>query len=242
MNKVRSTRNFVDLNIDYVIKLGGSLTSDIVKAKQLAATLAATAGKIRMVIFPGGGPIDNYIESVDRQFALHEQTHHQACARAQDQTGLIFANFDLQVFETTDNVQGIRDILNRGKIPVLLPSTLIFLLDPFEKTWDITSDSMGAYFSYLLEAREFVILTDVDGVYDQDPKKHAGAKLISNLNSNDLSAMGMTSVDKTLSDFVNRSKTDCRVLNGHNFDNLTRFFHNQDYIGTYISHAKEELV
>ncbi|WP_284141651.1 hypothetical protein [Virgibacillus sp. LDC-1] len=232
--RLRKTKNFVDLEIDYVIKLGGSLISDIDLAKNLAQSLSEVAKEFRLVIFPGGGPIDNYIESVDKQFLLNEMTHHQACARAQDQTGLLFANFNLDVFETTDNFAGIKEILDRGKIPVLLPSTLIFLLDPFEKSWSISSDSMGAYFSSLLEANKFIILTDVDGIYDSDPKKSPTAKLIPKVSVNSLSSE--TSVDETLSEFLYNAQMNCWVLNGYKNQNLIDFLRGKESIHSEINY------
>lgn len=221
--RVRKTKNFVDLNIDYVIKLGGSLINDINKAEILAETIATFTEKYNMIIFPGGGPIDNYIEEVDKQFRLNKEIHHQACARAQDQTGLIFANFNPKAYETTNNFAGIREILKKGKIPVLLPSDLIFMLDPFEKSWYISSDSMGAYFSLLLESKSFLILTDVDGIYNKDPKTHPDAKLLREINVNELSNISETSVDNTLSEFLKNAKMNCDILNGNNKDNLVNY-------------------
>jgi 5-(aminomethyl)-3-furanmethanol phosphate kinase len=228
--KIRKTKNFVDLKIDYLIKLGGSLIANIDKAQNLAETLIALSENNRIVIFPGGGPIDNLIENIDKQFTLNEITHHQACARAQDQTGLIFANFNLNFFETTDNFADVRDILKRKKIPVLLPSKLIFMLDPFEKSWNISSDSMGAYFSFLLEANKFLILTDVDGIYTKNPTKDKDAKLIPKLTVNQLDDLGQTSVDETLCDFLFNASMSCWVLNGHNYDNLIDFFNQKDSV------------
>ncbi|TQR32834.1 hypothetical protein C7Y47_11970 [Lysinibacillus sphaericus] len=226
--KLRKTKNFVDLKIDYVIKLGGSLIANIDEAQNLAKTLIKISENNRIVIFPGGGPIDNLIEKIDKQFTLNEITHHQACARAQDQTGLIFANFNLDFFETTDNFSGIRDILDRGKIPVLLPSKLIFMLDPFEKSWSISSDSMGAYFSFLLEAKKFLILTDVDGIYNKDPNQNIDSKLLSRISVKSLNSLGHTSVDETLSSFLLNAEMCCWVLNGYNYNNLIDFFNQKD--------------
>lgn len=234
--KLRKTKNFIDLKIDYVIKLGGSLISDINLANKLAQSLAEVAKEKRIVIFPGGGPIDNYIESVDKEFTLNEITHHQACARAQDQTGLIFANFNLDVYETTDNFAGVKEILNKGKIPVLLPSTLIFLLDPFEKSWSISSDSMGAYFSFLLEADKYIILTDVDGIYDADPKRNSTATLIPKINVSTLSKENKTSVDETLAEFLLNAQMNCWVLNGYKTMNLINFLRGKESVHSEINY------
>src|SRR6266498_291701 len=66
-----------------------------------------------------------------------------------------------------------RAVIARGGLPVLLPSALVLALDVFTRKDVITSDTIGAYFAFLVGAPLYVVLTDVDGVYrgrgDGDP-------------------------------------------------------------------------
>jgi glutamate 5-kinase len=41
------------------------------------------------------------------------------------------------------------------------------------------NDSLSAYVACLVEADALIMLSDIDGLYDRDPKKHSDAKLIS---------------------------------------------------------------
>ncbi len=46
----------------------------------------------RVFVVPGGGPTDKAIEAIDQRHSLAPDTHHRACARAQDQTGLMICD------------------------------------------------------------------------------------------------------------------------------------------------------
>ena len=59
------------------------------------------------------------------------------------------------------------------------------------------------------------MVTDVDGVYTDDPKTNPEAKLIKKLFANELLAMNKrTSVDKTLPKLLLKMPVDCFVVNG----------------------------
>ena len=59
----------------------------------------------------------------------------------------------------------------------------MFLEDPLEKSWDVTSDSIAAYIANLLQAQKLLLVTDVDGIFYEDPKKKLDTKLIEELSA-----------------------------------------------------------
>ncbi|NER48175.1 MAG: aspartate kinase [Symploca sp. SIO1A3] len=216
-------KGFVDYNVDATVKFGGSLLADEQACRNTVRALqsAAQQGK-RLLVIPGGGPTDNTIEELDARTPFVPDTHHRACARAQDQTGLMisdpcFSN-GLRAIETLEEM---RHTLDEGIIPVLLPSRLIFDIDPFERTWEITSDAMAVWFAWLVRCNLTLILTNVDGVY-RDGKVDSEAHFLPEVTASELAQMGHTAVDACTPAFLVEHGLDCWILNGKYPDRITQ--------------------
>lgn len=226
-------KGFVDYNIDIVIKFGGSLLKDPIGCKKTIYYIQQLSKKHRIVVFPGGGPTDNTIEDIDKTVHFMPITHHYACAKAQDQTGLMLSDrfFGLDL-EAIDNLSVLENTFDKGKIPVLLPSMIIHFINPFEQCWEITSDSMAAWLCWILGCHKLIILTDVDGIYEL---KHIGnpSYLIKKITTDQLSTMGHTSVDECLSEFVKANGIIVYVCNGFYPERLLNIY-NDKFIGTII--------
>ena len=202
---------FRDPGVDLFLKIGGSLLQKLDACQELAQTLERLARTHRLVLFPGGGPIDNYIESLDESLHFAPPIHHQLCARAQDQTGLIFGSFMENAGYFTRLVE-LGGLLAARRPAILLPAAMILDLDVFEQSWKITSDTMAAYFAHLVRADRFAILTDVDGVYDDVNRPEDG--VLSELPASRLLGRGRTAVDECLPPFLLKHGLACQVLNG----------------------------
>lgn len=162
------------------------------------------------MIIPGGGPTDNTIEDLHDKYNFHINLTHLACALAQDQTGIMLSKY--KDIEYCDNFESMLKIQDKNKVAVLLPSKVLLTLHPVEKTWDITSDAIACYFSWLLNVEKFIILTNVDGIFKKfnTSKK----KLIKTISAKNLLKLGHTSVDKCTIKFLKIKKFDCLVING----------------------------
>ena len=216
-------QGFINYRVDATVKFGGSLLADEQACRGTVQALqsAAQDGK-RLLVIPGGGPTDNTIEELDSRTPFVADTHHRACARAQDQTGLMISDpcfsSGLRAVETLEEM---RHALDQGLVPVLLPSRLIFAIDPFERTWEITSDAMAVWFSWLVRCKTTLILTNVDGVY-RDGKVGSEAHFIPELTAADLMQMGHTAVDSCTPAFLVEHRLNCWVLNGKYPDRITQ--------------------
>jgi hypothetical protein len=193
---------------------------------------AARAGS-RLVVIPGGGPTDKTIEALDKRHPFAPNTHHRACARAQDQTGLMISD---PAFGTDlvpcENLEQVTAALDEGKVAVLLPSSIIFAIDPFERTWEITSDGMSAWFAWLLGTKQLVILTDVDGVYP--PQSVFEGPPIPKIAASQLDLWGHTAVDACTPSFLKRHGISCWVLHGGKPGRLASALGGQKTVGTLI--------
>lgn len=231
-------QGFKDYKIDAVIKFGGSILADKDMCQKTINSITALAENgYRIMVVPGGGPTDNAIESLDKRHPFNPDTHHRACARAQDQTGLMISdplwNGRLIPCETLEEIRKANDSSMAG---VILPSRLIFDLDPFERTWEITSDAMSVYFSWLVGAKHTIILTNVDGVY-LDGDIGVPHKLIKKITAAELKLLGHTAVDVCTPAFLNAKKMNCFVMNGQHSETMLNFLNGEEVIGTFIEGA-----
>jgi aspartokinase-like uncharacterized kinase len=110
------------------------------------------------------------------------------------------------------SLEDAKKVIDKGKLPILLPSKLLEYLDPLEHSWKVTSDSISVYIAWLLKTK-ILIVTNVDGIYDSDPSLD-GAKLIKNISAKKLLTFGETSVDENLPELLLKYKLDCYVVNG----------------------------
>ncbi len=208
-------QGFTHYRIDAILKFGGSLTRDLTVCRALihAVVDLVTTGK-RVIVVPGGGRTDKTLEELDRQQPLAPDTAHRACALAQDQTGLILADpaFSTEVVACETLGKCMRALRERC-VPVLLPSRLLFDLDPVEKTWDVTSDAVAAWVAWLVGAPRVAILTDVDGIY-RGGRVGSERDLIAEIDYDALQSMGHTSIDKSAVAFIAAQKIEAVVLNG----------------------------
>jgi aspartokinase-like uncharacterized kinase len=219
--------------VSTVVKFGGSLLADLDAAGRIAEVLGDQSNGGRLLVFPGGGPTDKLIESMARQLGFGGSTINPACMRALDQTGILLAAMHPRLAAVASLAEA-REVLARAHVPVLLPSQLILSLDVFTREDVITSDSLGAYFAFVMGAQRYVVLTDVDGVYESVSGPAEDRRLIETVTTDELIAMGATSVDRCLAPFLRTVRLPTWVLNGFAADRLAALLAGQQPLGTRI--------
>jgi len=99
------------------------------------------------------------------------------------------------------------------------------------------SDAGSYLVGEVFGARSVILLKDVDGVYDADPKTHSGAKLIPEIGAAELLRMELATlpVEPVVLDLMTRAKLakKIRIVNGLVPGNLTRALAGEP-IGTLI--------
>jgi aspartokinase-like uncharacterized kinase len=235
-----SPPGFVRPGLGCVVKIGGSLTRDLGEASRLVAALTALAASgHRLLVVPGGGRPDKAIEAVDRERPLAPDTAHRACALAQDQTGLILADPAIAPgTKACATVGRCLAALGEGRLPILLPSRLIFTAEPVEPSWDVTSDAIGAWVAWLLGAGRYAVLTDVDGVYAAG-RVGEPEHLLSEITAEDLAAMGHTSVDACAAAFIAAKGMEAAVLNGRHPERVVDWIERRPCRGTLIRSSRQ---
>jgi len=196
-----------------VLKVGGSLAEDPMTLMQLCHELSFLAKDHRILVIPGGGEFADITRKFYKEDGFSNLVAHKMGILSMDQFGLFLSDIIVDSF-VTYSLEEIRKSA-KGKVPIFLPSTIMFREDSLEKSWDVTSDSIAAYIANLLQAKKLLLVTDVDGIFYEDPKKKLDAKLIEELSAQELLSWNRrTSVDKILPKILLRTKLDCFVVNG----------------------------
>jgi 5-(aminomethyl)-3-furanmethanol phosphate kinase len=201
--------------VDAVIKVGGSLSEKSDVLKRLGETLCHIARKHRIVVVPGGGKFADAVRELDAKFQLPASVSHKMAILAMDQYGMLLSQV-IPDASACESMAEAEEVSRMGKVAVFLPSKLFHRNDPFEPSWDVTSDSITAYVAVKLKAPKAIFVTDVDGVFTKDPKKHSDATLLKAASVSELLKLGeRTSVDAFLPKFLAATALDCYVVNGH---------------------------
>ena len=197
-----------------VVKVGGSLSSYPEKLRILCAKLTELSREHKLIVVPGGGEFADAVRKLDKRFSLSPSVSHRMAILGMDQYGLLLS-YLLPSSRIINKLEHLQETLNSGKLPVFLPSTLLFTVDSLENSWDVTSDSIAVYVAGQLHATCTILVTDVNGIYTCDPKKSSEAKLIKQLSPLELLKMNKrTSVDKFLPKLLLQFQIECFVVNG----------------------------
>ena len=193
------------MGIKNVVKIGGSLFPSY--AIELAEKLKNTSS----VIILGGGEFANLIRKYSDEIQLSNETSHWTAIDCMDITAKLVCD-KVKSARLAFSPKEVYDISDEGFTPIFIVSEFLKRENPFECSWDVTSDSIAAYVAHLLNAN-LLIVTDVNGIYTQEPKE-PGSTFISKIDAKTLLTFHESSVDVMLPSLLLRYGTDCYVVNG----------------------------
>ena len=191
--------------IKQVVKIGGSLFPDyaIELAKQLKNT--------NSVIVVGGGEFANLIRKYDSTQGFSAEATHYTAIDCMDIIAKL-VNDKVDSAKLAFSIDEINEISDDGFTPIFVVSDFLKKDDPFECSWDVTSDSIAAYVAHVLNANLFIV-TDVNGIYTQEPKE-PGSTFISKIDASKLLTFQESSIDVMLPSLLLKFGTNCDVVNG----------------------------
>ena len=191
--------------IKQVVKIGGSLFPNY--AIELAKQLENTGS----VIILGGGEFANLIRKYDAEMDFSEQANHWTAIDCMDIIAKL-VNDKVESAKLAYTIKEVNEISDEGFTPIFIVSQFLREEDPFECSWDVTSDSIAAYVSHLLNAN-LLIVTNVNGIYTQEPKE-PGSTFISKIDATTLLTFQESSIDVMLPSLLLEFGSDCYVVNG----------------------------
>ncbi|MCQ2972484.1 MAG: delta 1-pyrroline-5-carboxylate synthetase [archaeon] len=191
--------------MEWVVKIGGSLFPN--DAIEVAKTIEGT----KSLIVIGGGEFTNLIRKYDEELSLSEEITHKTAIDSMDILAKL-VNDKVDSTQLAKSLEEAQEISNKGLTPILLTSYLLEENDPFEASWDVTSDSIAAYISHLINAK-LLIVTNVNGIYTREPTEE-GSKFIGLIDAITLLTFDETSIDLKLPSLLIEFGTNCYIVNG----------------------------
>ena len=191
--------------IKQVVKIGGSLFPN--HAVELARQLENTGS----LIILGGGEFANLIRKYDSEMNFSEEANHWTAIDCMDIIAKL-VNDKVESAKLAYSIEEVEKISEEGFTPIFAVSKFLREEDPFECSWDVTSDSIAAYVSHLLNAN-LLIVTNVNGIYTQEPKE-PGSTFISKIDATTLLTFQESSIDVMLPSLLLKFGTNCYVVNG----------------------------
>ena len=193
------------MGIKQVVKIGGSLFPKY--AIDLAGQLKGTDSAIIL----GGGEFANLIRRYDDEINFTEQTTHWTAIDCMDIIAKLVCD-KVDSAKLAYTIDEINEVADEGFTPIFVVSKFLKAEDPFECSWDVTSDSIAAYVANLLNANLFIV-TNVNGIYTQEPKE-PGSTFISKIDATKLLTFQESSIDVMLPSLLLKFGTNCYVVNG----------------------------
>ncbi len=219
-----------------VLDLGGSLVSrDKIEAeyiRRVAEILRSLDEEIAIVV--GGGRVAREYISAIRElggnFSLEDEIGIM-CTRLN--AFLMIAALGKRAYHyTPKTIEEAIKALSPGKLVVMA------VTEPGH-----TTDAVAALLAERTNAKRLIIATNVDGVYDKDPRKYPDAKKIKRLSPEDLVRIvfkqdpvaGISSaVDHMAALIIKRAKIKTYVIDGKNLEELKRALRGEEVEGSVI--------
>jgi aspartokinase-like uncharacterized kinase len=217
-----------------VLKVGGSLSRKPEALKALCQQLSLLAEEQHLVVVPGGGIFADCVRMLDKRFSLSSKTAHRMAILGMDQYGLLLSdlNANCRVVHSLEEAKTATE----GRLVVFLPSSFMFVDDGLPNSWEVTSDSIAAYIAGKLAAERLVLVKDVDGIFNNDPRTSTQAELLKRLTVDELEGLhGGTCVDLYLPKLLRKLGFDCFVVNGLYPERVKAALKGQVTVGTVIS-------
>ena len=212
-----------------VIKIGGSLSigedgPKLEYFKRLIPVIKSLDKKHQLILSIGGGKfIRKYYSAIEKLGLSHDEMEWIA----------------IELLRV--NVRFLAFLLNKKPIFTLeelneMSSGVIGGIRPGRST-----DANAAYAASIINADYFIKLTDVDGFYDKDPKKHGDAKHLAHITFNDLAKYAQEGkpgsygvLDKLAVETIVKHKIKTIIMNGSEPENVLRAIKGEK-IGTLIA-------
>jgi hypothetical protein len=154
----------------WVVKVGGSLY-DAAELRTWLDTLAAVGGG-RLVIVPGGGPFAEQVRAAQGRWRFNDNTAHMMALLAMEQYGRMLTAIEPRLCMAAE-LPAVTAILQVGGVPIWLPVGMASTAGELGSGWDVTADSIAAWFATLIGAGHLGLIKSVM----PHPGRHAASKL-----------------------------------------------------------------
>lgn len=221
-----------------VISLGGSIiVPDKVDYKFLEKfkkTIDKFAKKNKIVIIAGGGSTcRKYLKALEKE-KFDEKIYSLIGIASTKLNARVVAGFFGKGGEIPDSLLDVKRALKKSNVVIC---------GALGYRPDMTTDGNAAELAEYLKANLFLNLTDINGLYDKNPKEYKNAKFISEISYEDFlkrankikfKAGQHFVLDQAASRIIKRAKIKTIILKGTNLKNLENCLRSKKFIGTVI--------
>lgn len=142
----------------WVVKLGGSLMGTPALKGWLDAFAQFGDGKV--VIVPGGGVFADAVRDAQAKTGIDDATAHQMALVAMDQYATLMTGLHEDLVMAS-SVLEIAELCLQNKAIVWKPSEMVLAEKDLPMSWDLTSDSLAAWFAAKLDAQHLLIVKSI---------------------------------------------------------------------------------
>ncbi|MHA1593258.1 MAG: amino acid kinase family protein [Candidatus Baldrarchaeia archaeon] len=219
--------------LEYVIKIGGSLLKYPLELRSLCEIIPHAFEKSRLCVIPGGGIFSDCVRNVYRTYGLSDDIAHWMAIMGMDQYGMLL-NFLIPRSKTVSELREIERVISEGKIPILLPYRYLRNNDVLPHSWDVTSDSIALLIAGELNVKRVILVKDVDGIFDKNPRTSESAALIPRLTAREVAKLESSCIDKYSHNLIRKYKITCIILNGRYPERLIAALNKENVPSTVI--------
>ncbi len=153
-----------------VVKVGGGLLGKAGAFDLVIEALTAFQLGRRLVVVPGGGPFADAVRQMFRRVKIGEDAAHWMAVLGMDQYAYALAARTPGATLVEQRAE-IAAALDAGGLPILAPYRWLKTSDPLPHSWEVTSDSIAAWFAGALGARRVVLIKPAGAGGANDARK-----------------------------------------------------------------------
>lgn len=151
-------------NAPLVVKIGGSLAGSALLAHWLDALQRSPRP---LTIVPGGGPFADAVRAAQRTMKFSDAAAHDMALLAMEQYAYALADQCKRLTLCETPLEAAK-ALARGAIALWRPFRMLRSAPDIDASWDITSDSLAAWYAAQSGARTLLLIKSVDAVLGGD--------------------------------------------------------------------------
>jgi aspartokinase-like uncharacterized kinase len=141
-----------------VAKIGGSLWS----SPQAALWLAALRRfPFPLTLVPGGGPFADTVRKTQATMRFSDGAAHAMALLAMEQYALALADLD-GTLALVSTIEDARAAHRAGRIALWRPYAMAHAASDIPASWDVTSDSLAAWYANSASASDLLLIKSVD--------------------------------------------------------------------------------
>ena len=216
--------------IETVIKVGGSL-GESHQLPELLQKISELSLRHKTLIIPGGGAFADAVRDYDSRFGLDADVSHWMSIMGMDQFGHLLASLIPNGIPVR-KLAAAREVLEIGRVPVMLTYDLLRQTDALPRNWDVTSDSIAAWIAKLAEARQLVLLKSVDGIFQESSDANKRNELAEVVNMSMLSKSQV--VDRCFASTFEKTNLAGWLVNGKHPERLEQLLDQGATYGTRL--------